>query len=163
MLEDLKPHDLHATARALQVHPFEVLRLQVMAGAPLQRLAYNDDMLDQLRSFGNMETWWDGADSLPTDENPRRGVVRGMLDAMVQREYIGGQTTRLDNLWRGLPAEHTETAEQAVMVLHELGMVTSIATPAGMQVAIHPDALSNVKDVVARGNAPDALAAVWSE
>lgn len=163
MLDELKPHDLHATARALQVHPFEVLRLQVVSGAPLERLAFDDDALSTLREYGGLETWWEGSDGLPEDDNQRRSVVRGMLDAMVQRECIGGQTTRLDNLWRGLPAEHTEAAEQALMVLHELGMVTSVATPAGMQVAIHPDAVSTVKDVVARGNAPDALAAVWSE
>jgi len=163
-MDELMPNDLHATARELQVHPFEVVRLQVLSGAPLDQLAFDDPSIGRLREFGRLETWWeDGADALPEDDNASRRVVRGMLDAMVQREHVGEKTTRLDNLWRGLPADHVEVAEQAVMVMHELGMLASVATPAGMQVAVHPDALENVKDVVARGNAPDALAAIWSE
>lgn len=163
MLDDLKPHDLHAAASALVVHPFEVVRLLVISGADTTSLSTTDADLDKLRTFGQLETWWTGPGDLPEDDNARRRVVRGMLDAMVQRELVGQSTTRLDNLWRGLGDEDREVAQQAVMVLHELGFLASLATAAGPKVSIHPDALDAVKDLVARGNAPDELAALWSE
>lgn len=162
MLDEFKPRDLHGTARALGVHPFEVVRLQVLSGVRSESLGADDETLDKLRQFGQLESWWDEA-SLPDDDNAARRVVRGMLDAMVQREVVGERTTRLDNLWRGLDPDDAEVAEQAVMVLHELGMLGSVATPSGVRVSVHPDHLDTVKDLVARGNAPDALAAIWTE
>jgi hypothetical protein len=134
-----------------------------MAGSPLSDLTHTDSDLARLREFGEIETWWDGDAGLPDDASPSRRVVRGMLDAMLQRDRVGDKTTRVDNLWRGLPAEHTETAQQAVMVLNELGFLALVATPGGMRASVHPDALDTIKDVVARGNAPDALAALWAE
>lgn len=163
MLDELKPHDLHASAQALGVHPFEVVRLLVLSGSSVDRLGATSDTLDKLRDFGQLETWWTDRSELPNDDNSRRRVVRGVVDAMLQRELVGEHTTRLDNLWRGLPSEDREVAEHAVMVMHELGHLTSQAATSGTRVSIHPDAVASAKDLVARGNAPDDLAALWAE
>lgn len=162
MLDELTPTDLHGAAAALTVHPFEIVRLMVLSGASVDTLTTTSESLERLRTFGQMETWWEGMDALPEDDNERRRIVRGMLDAMVQRDLVGDKTTRLDNLWRGLPSEAREVAEHALMVLHELGHVTSMAASSGPRVAIHPDGLQAVKDIIARGNAPADLTALWA-
>lgn len=162
MLEELKPLDLHATARRLGVHPFEAVRLMVVSGVGADRLRCTGDTLEQLRAFGQLETWWSG-DELPDDSNPRRAVVRGMIDAMLQRNIVGENTTRLDNLWRGLDAYQRDAAEQGVMVMHELGMLDSATATTGTRVSANPDSVETLKELVARGNAPAALAAVWED
>ncbi|MFK7931085.1 MAG: hypothetical protein AB8H79_23060 [Myxococcota bacterium] len=162
MLEQLKPLDLHAAARNLGVHPFEAVRLMVVSGVGSDRLRCTLDTLEQLRAFGQLEVWWTDAE-LPEDSNPRRAVVRGMVDALLQRQIIGEQTTRIDNLWRGLDAYQRDAAEQAVMVLHELGLLRSSSTAAGTRVSANPDGVEALRELVARGNAPSALAAVWED
>lgn len=162
MLDQLKPLDLHAAARELGVHPFEAVRLMVVSGVGAERMRCTGDTLDQLRAFGKLETWWTGQD-LPDDSNPRRAVVRGMIDNMLQRNVVGETTTRIDNLWRGLDAYQRDAAEQGVMVLHELGLLRSVGSASGTQVSANPDGVEALRELVTRGNAPAALAAVWED
>lgn len=160
MLEALMPMDLHGAADALGVHPFEVVRLAVMKDGGLDRLTVSRETVESLRDFGGLEVWWE-EHSLPADENPRRAAVRGVLDQLVQREIVGEKTTRLDNLWRGLDGASREAAEHGVMTLLELGALNSVGSPGGVRVSLHPDQLEMARGVVARGQAPAELAAVW--
>jgi hypothetical protein len=159
MLEELQPLNLHDVAGKLGVHPFEVVRLLVMRGVMGDDFCLSSSTVDGLRSFAQIEDWWTEG-TLPEDENVRRAVVRGVLDAMLQRNLIS-ETTRLDNLWRGLPADSGEVAEQAVGIMLELGLLVALGATSGTRVSIHPDAVETIKSVVSRGLAPPEVAQVW--
>ena len=159
MLEKLQPMDLHGAAEALGVHPFEVVRLMVMSGKD-EGVPLGPDLVAELRSFGQIENWWDDAE-LPEDGEANRRVIRGVLDAMLQRELVSGKATRLDNLWRGLEAGQQEVAEQGVMILLELGHLEATAAPSGARVSVTDSGLDTVQALVSRGQAPDELAALW--
>jgi hypothetical protein len=162
MLDALSPPDLHTAAERLGVHPFEVVRLTVMSGHALDGLVLPDERLQALRTFGGFETWWDGA-ALPDDDNPRRQAIRGVLDAMLERDLVGDRTTRLENLWSGLDGEAREAAERGVAVMVEMGLLHTLAQPSGVQVSVHPDGLDTLRGVVSRGQAPPELAATWND
>ncbi|TVQ91894.1 MAG: hypothetical protein EA397_08320 [Deltaproteobacteria bacterium] len=159
MLDALKPLDLHGAALELGEHPFEVVRLLVMAGHSVEP-SVPRDRIAQLRVFGGIETWW-GSIELPDDDNRRRAIVRGMIEAMLQRELIGDRTTRRENLYRGLPAEDYEVAAYAVSVLIQLGGLVLTRAPSGALVSIHPDWADGARALVSRGQAPPELAGLW--
>lgn len=159
MLETLQPIDVHGAAEALGVHPFEVVRMMVVSGKD-ESLTFGGDVIDELKAFGQIENWWADAE-LPEDGEDNRRVIRGVMDAMLQRELIGDSDTRLDNLWRGLDPAQQEVAEQGVMVLLELGHLDSTAAPSGARVSINPNGVETIKALVSRGQAPDELAALW--
>ena len=155
MLEALEPLDLHGAAHALGVHPFEVVRLQVMSGGGVGS-AVARDSLDSLRSFGKIEDWWTGL-PLPVGG---AAVARAVVSALLQRERIGDRTTRLDNLWRGLGADERDLAEQIAHVLQDLGVLSTMATPSGIQVSIHPEALDRAR-AMASGALPGEITSIW--
>jgi hypothetical protein len=157
MLEALEPMDLHAAAQVLGVHPFEVVRLQVMSGSGVGSTVARDT-LDTLRTFGKIEDWWSGR-SLPAGETGP-AVARSVVGLLLERDRIGDRTTRLDNLWRGLGAEERDLAEQVVHVLQDLGVLTTIFTPAGVQASVHPEQLEVARGIAA-GNLPREITSIW--
>lgn len=159
MLDSLQPMDLHGAALALGEHPFEVVRLMVMTGGGVEPTV-SRERLEQLRDFGGIEIWWQDP-QLPDDDNQRRAVVRAVVEAMLQRELIGERTTRRENLYRGLPSGDLEVAAYAVSILLELGALVMTRAPSGAQVSIHPDWADGARALVARGQAPPELAALW--
>lgn len=159
MPEELQPLDLHGVARALGEHPFEVVRLLVMTGHSVEPVI-PQARVEQIRTFGGIERWWDTVD-LPEDDNRARSVVRGVLDALLQRDRIGDRTTRRENLFRGLPDADLQVAMQAVAILIEQGHLVQVRAPSGALVAIHPNWADAARALVARGQAPDELATLW--
>ena len=92
MLDALQPMDLHGAAEALGVHPFEVVRLIVMSGADAS-LDFNDESVAALRSFGELESWWDDAE-LPEDGDANRRVVRGVPERESRRRAAQAERPR---------------------------------------------------------------------
>jgi hypothetical protein len=151
--------DLHAAASSLGEHPFEVVRLLVASGRPVAP-ALSPEVVEQLRSFGGIERWWDDP-QLPADANRARAVVRGVIDRMLQRDRVGDRVTRRENLYRGLEAGDAEIAMLAVGTLLELGALVEVRTAAGALVSIHPEWADGARALVARGQAPAELTTIW--
>jgi len=160
VLDELRPLGLSDAARALGVDPFEVVRLTVAFGPKSGPLTLSLDQVAELRDHAGIEDWWTDA-SLPDDGNRLRAAIRGAIHQLISRRLVGEQTTRLDNLWRGLAVDQQVGVEQAVMVLLEEEKLLTAASPRGVQVSIAPGA-ETLLDKIASGAAEHAgLAAVW--
>jgi hypothetical protein len=159
MPDRLRPLDLHEAAHALGEHPFEVVRLLVASGGKLTP-GIPRDRIDALRAFGGIEDWWTGH-ALPADANRARAVVRGVVDALLQRDRIGERTARRENLVRGLPPGDLDIAIFAVGTLIDLGWLAHVRTPSGTLVSVHPEWADAARALVARGQAPAEVAAIW--
>lgn len=158
MLDGLRPLGLSAAARALGVDPFEVVRLMVAAGADMEHLQLSPATLESVRSRSGIESWWVDK-ALPDDADPRRAAVRGAFAELVARGFVGGTTTRMDNLWRGLGLAQQVAIEQAVYVLVEDGAVVTEASPKGVQIAAVPGQEARLTDA----SRHPGLAAIWEE
>jgi len=150
MLTEFQPLGLTDVARRLGVDPFEVSRLVVAAGkgldAPMQ---FSGEFVAELRELGRIDDpWWDGVD-LPEDPNPLRQRVRAALHLLVDKGLVGDVTTRMDNIWRGLPFDDQALLQQAVMVLAEEGALRVVGSKVGLMVSIDPASADTVKALAA--------------
>ncbi len=139
MLDRLLPLSLTDTARALNVHPFEVVRLAVLADrVPADAWLLDEEDVASLREFGGIEDdWWEGA-QLPEDTNPRRRRLRGLMARLLERDVVGENLTRMDNLQRGLSAEDSAFVAKTVAHLTNAGVLAMVACPAGKLLSIQP-------------------------
>lgn len=161
MLDALLPANLGVTARGLGLHPFEVVRLAVLADkVPEDAWLFDEDDLSALREFGGIEDdWWEGA-ALPDDSHSRRRRLRGMLARMIERDLVGDNPTRLDNLWRGLSDEEAVFVERGAMQLASAGILTIAPSPAGRVVSIVPARLSEAETIARQARTPPTLKAL---
>jgi hypothetical protein len=150
MLDELMPQSLADVAKQLGTEPFEVVRLLVAANAvPTGTLQVDHETVDRLRATGRIEaSWWDGV-TLPQDANVRRARVRAAVQLLVERKRIGEQTTRLDNVWRGLGADDQRLLHGALLALAEEGVLRLGATPIGLVVSIEAQAADTADRLVA--------------
>ena len=162
MLDELRPLGLTDAAKRLGIDPFEVVRLLVVADAMPEQLHLTDDHVEKVRSVGGIEFWWDEVDP-PSDADPRRGLVRMALATLQQRGIVGDTTTRLDNLWRGLPAETVALLQQAIGVLVQEGLLGTYPSPRGWQISIQSTRAEDVDKIVEGQGMPPALDAMLTE
>jgi len=150
MLSEFQPLGLSDAARQLGVDPFEVVRLAVAAGKGLDKpMQFDADLVDELRQLGQIDDpWWDAVD-LPEDPNPLRQRVRAALQLLIDKGVQGDTTTRMDNIWRGLPFDDQSLLQQAVMVLAEEAALRVVGSPVGLMVSIEPSAADTVKALAA--------------
>lgn len=147
MLDELRPMGLYQAALTLEVEPFEVVRLLTLANAiPEDNLLISDATLDLLREVGGLEQWW----SEGSDDGD--ALVRAALGTLLERGHVGERTTRLDNLWRGLPGETQSALQHAVTQLVQAGLLRTVMHVQGVHVAVAPDAVERLK-AVAEGRA----------
>jgi len=150
MLTEFQPLGLTDVARRLGVDPFEVVRLAVAADKGLSGpMQFDEELVGELRELGQIDDpWWSDVD-LPEDPNPLRQRVRAALQLLVDKEMVGDQTTRMDNIWRGLPFDDQALLQQAVMVLAEEGHLRVVGSPVGLMVSIDPGASDTVEKLAA--------------
>jgi hypothetical protein len=162
MLENLIPSGLTGAARNLGVEPLEVVRLMVMTDTVSDGFNCNADHLQKLAAYGQIETgWWDGAE-LPEDDNATRQRVRAAIGLLLGR-CSGGQTIRLDNLWRGLPVEEQELVEEAMNILADEERVQIGNHTSGVRIGVPPDQEDGLK-AIANGKAEsEGLAELYQD
>lgn len=135
MLGELRTVGLIEAARRLGVHPFELVRLAVVADSVPGRFHFDDDLLDTLRQAGGLQAWWEDR-ALPQGGSDAERVARGVLQLLFEHGAVSPKSTRMDNLWRGLSVPHQVIAQGVVSALVEAEMLTSEPTPAGVQVGV---------------------------
>ena len=162
MIEELLPSGLTGAARSLGVEPLEVVRLMVMTDTVSDGFSVNEDHVQKLANFGQIESgWWDGAE-LPKDDNPTRQRVRAAIGLLLGR-CAGGQTIRLDNLWRGLPIAEQEIVEEAMNILADEERVQIGNHSSGVRIGVPADQEDGLK-AIANGEADsDGLAELYQD
>jgi hypothetical protein len=162
VLGALIPVGLNEMSRRLGVDPFETVRLLVATDYDMTGpLRFAPEVVEMLRDKGGVHaTWWDGS-SGPADDNPSRQRVRAALQLMLDKGYVGDKTTRMDNVWRGLPYADQGLIQQALTVLTEEGLVRCIGTPMGLQVSVDAGKLDLVRGIVSGKKSSDGLDALY--
>lgn len=162
MLPDMLPMGPGAAAARLDVEPFELVRLLIASGDDGPIDAITSARLEAVRAFAAVETWWGADRSPPRDDKAARGAIRGALQELLDRGYVGDRRTRVDNLWRGLPPGLHGVVEEAVEVLVEHGLLSVRAEPMGQLVAARPEGRDRLVAIVAGKDVPDDLARLWT-
>lgn len=156
MLDSFRPKRLSGLAQALHIDPFEVVRLSVAAGVSLDDHAFSAEDLTALEAFAGVQTWFARGPSI-TDESAARGYVRSGIKALLDGGFVGSSTTRLDNLWRGVPAELRPQLEQAIGALLQGGDLASVASPKGTQVSVTESSSKAMSAFANDGTLPASL------
>jgi hypothetical protein len=159
MLDTFRPKRLSGLAQALHVDPFEVVRLSVAAGVSLEDHAFSGDDLTTLETFAGIEHWFT-VGPFVADASPVRSYARSGVKALLDGGFVGSNTTRLDNLWRGVPAELRPQLEQAIGSMLQAGELTSVASPKGTQVAAVESARDALAAFASDGTLPASLTGV---
>jgi hypothetical protein len=147
-------------ARRLGVDPFEVVRLMVVGGVASTTLRFSPDDVARLASLTGIEADW-ALVSPPSDTNPMRARVRGVLGRLLQSGRVGSATTRRDNLWRGLPDAEAAVVMHAVAVLVGEGHLWVDAATSVDRVSANPKAVVELQRIVDGKSEPPSLTAVW--
>jgi len=133
VLDALTPIGLNEVSRRLGVDPFETVRLLIATQQDLSGpLVFAAELVDTLRDQGGVDaTWWADAEQAGPQER-----VQAAVKQMLDRGFVGDTTTRMDNMWRGLPLDDQALLQQALTVLSDEEIVRCIGTPIGLQASI---------------------------
>ncbi len=163
MLDELRPMTVGDAARSLGIDVFEVVRLLVASRTADENLSVNAEVVSELRTFGGIQdSWWEGA-AEPSDANPERGRLRAALQLLRDRGHLGTNTTRMDNVWRGLSAADQDFLQTALSILGEEGHLALVASPVGIQVSIHDDSKNIIDAIIDKGTMTSGLNAIFEE
>ena len=136
-------------ASSLDLHPFEVARLLGQVGGLPRTLAFEEADIDRVRELAGVETWWGSNAPKIEDDVPGRALVRIAAQMLLDREVVGEQTTRADNLFRGLEPADQFVVRRAVNHLIREEVIKSIPTSQGLHLQVDEDQVG-----VLRGREP---------
>lgn len=161
MLSDLRPLGLVGAAKRLDVEPFELIRLLVATDGVPKDMVFPPAKVDALRARAGIEdSWWTDTE-LPEDVNPLRQRVRGALSLLLARGHVGGEGTRQDNVWRGLPAADQELVRNALLVLADEGLLALIPGKLSTRVTVSPAGEDRIRAIAEGRSDTSALSVLY--
>lgn len=129
------PWSVARAAEALELHPFEVVRLLAIGPGLPTDLQLRREHVARVVELGGLEAWWEeGRPPTPAD-------LRPLARALLARKVIEPRWTRADNLFRGLDAEGQIGVRRAVNGWIRSGAMGSRWTGRGLEVAVRADAV----------------------
>lgn len=141
----LRRHTVDRAAQALELHPFDVVRILVADDALPPDLRLDASHLERVRQRGGLEQWWVSPPPPPPGEGRAQALVRAMLERMIERAVVEPRRTRADNLFRGLDPEGQVVLRRAVNILIRDQLFTSHMATEGLMVALTPEAADRVR------------------
>ncbi len=153
-LADVLPRSLPDVSRELGIAPLEVVRLCGLVDVtPPSGWALDPRVPERLAQIGGIELRWDHASGLgPLDR------IRAVLGRLAERNLRGDRFTRIDNTWRGLPADEQLWIERALTVLADSGHLHVEWRPEGRVVALAASPSQPLQAFLDGGDAPPELA-----
>lgn len=161
-LKTLSKLTLAEVARDLAIHPFDLIRILVAENCLPESLRFEADQLDTIAKIGGIETWWTDDVKRSEDEVSERALLRDVCDQFVNRSVVGANSTRLDNVLRGLDTEDQITVRVLVQQLVSMGHFRSTNTAKGLFVAVVEGREYAIADLAEGGDVPAELADVWA-
>ena len=147
---------------ALDLHPFEVARLLGQAGEMPRTLQFEESDIDRIRELAGVETWWSNGGATVDDEIPGRALVRSAAKLLLDRGVVDDNTTRADNLFRGLEAADQFVVRRAVNHLIREEVIQSIATSQGLHLRVDKDQVPVLQSIADGSNIPESLEELWT-
>ncbi len=160
-VEQFKKLGIKDLSARLGIHPFNAVRILTAKNQLSADLLFDEDDVEKVRRFGGIEYWWTGSCTLEEDSIQGRAVLRSIARELVKRGVVGVQTTRADNVYRGLEADDERLARRALNVLIQEQFLRTMPTPLGIHVSIVPDRLQAVERLATGKEIPPALAVLW--
>lgn len=149
-------------ASSLDLHPFEVARLLGQVGGLPRTLAFDEADIDRVRELAGVETWWGSNAPKIEDDVPGRALVRTAAQMLLDREVVGEQTTRADNLFRGLEPADQFVVRRAVNHLIREEVIKSIPTSQGLHLQVDEDQVGVLRGIADGSKIPSSLEELWS-
>ena len=149
-------------ASSLDLHPFEVARLLGQVGGLPRTLAFEEADIDRVRELAGVETWWGSNAPKIEDDVPGRALVRTAAQMLLDREVVGDQTTRADNLFRGLEPADQFVVRRAVNHLIREEVIKSIPTSQGLHLQVDEDQVGVLRGIADGSKIPSSLEELWS-
>ena len=149
-------------ASSLDLHPFEVARLLGQVGGLPRTLAFEEADIDRVRELAGVETWWGSNAPKIEDDVPGRALVRIAAQMLLDREVVGEQTTRADNLFRGLEPADQFVVRRAVNHLIREEVIKSIPTSQGLHLQVDEDQVGVLRGIADGSKIPSSLEKLWS-
>ena len=149
-------------ASSLDLHPFEVARLLGQVGGLPRTLAFEEADIDRVRELAGVETWWGSNAPKIEDDVPGRALVRIAAQMLLDREVVGEQTTRADNLFRGLEPADQFVVRRAVNHLIREEVIKSIPTSQGLHLQVDEDQVGVLRGIADGSKIPSSLEELWS-
>ena len=124
-------------ARRLDVPPLEVARLLGHCGMLRADLRVPEPALERLVEAAGIKQWWTGVEPLPArDPDRTRLLVRLLARKLLSRARVGTQTTRADNLLRGLKTADRNRLRPVVNALIRGGVLQTRSSWRGVQISV---------------------------
>ena len=149
-------------ASSLDLHPFEVARLLGQVGGLPRTLAFEEADIDRVRELAGVETWWGSNAPKIEDDVPGRALVRTAAQMLLDREVVGEQTTRADNLFRGLEPADQFVVRRAVNHLIREEVIKSIPTSQGLHLQVDEEQVGVLRGIADGSKIPSSLEELWS-
>ena len=149
-------------ASSLDLHPFEVARLMGQVGGLPRTLAFEQSDIDRVRELAGVETWWGSNAPKIDDDIPGRALVRTAAQMLLDRDVVGEQTTRADNLFRGLEPADQFVVRRAVNHLIREEVLRSIPTSQGLHLQVDESSVSKLQGIADGSNIGAGLEELWS-
>ena len=149
-------------ASSLDLHPFEVARLLGQVGGLPRTLAFDQEDIDRVREAAGVETWWGSNAPKIEDEVSGRALVRTAAQMLLDRDVVGEQTTRADNLFRGLEPADQFVVRRAVNHLIREEVIRSIPTSQGLHLQVDEGQVSVLRGIADGSKIPSSLEELWS-
>ena len=149
-------------ASSLDLHPFEVARLMGQVGGLPRTLAFDQADIDRVQELAGVETWWGSNAPKIDDDIPGRALVRTAAQMLIDRDVVGGKTTRADNLFRGLEPADQFVVRRAVNHLIREEVLRSIPTSQGLHLQVDESSVSKLQGIADGSNIGAGLEELWS-
>ncbi len=149
-------------AGSLDLHPFEVARLLGQADGLGRTLAFETEDIERIRKLAGVETWWGSGKGNVDDDVSGRSLVRTAAQMLIDRNVVGENTTRADNLFRGLEPADQFVVRRAVNQLIREEILRSIPTSQGLHLRVDKDKVKTLKKIADGSGIPDSLEELWS-
>ncbi|MDP2304532.1 MAG: hypothetical protein Q8P18_00725 [Pseudomonadota bacterium] len=139
-LEALRPWTVTRVAEALDLHPFEVIRILATDGTLPSDLRLRPQDAARVVEAGGLEAWWG------TLERQTRGpvLVRAVAHHLLDRGVVEPTWTRADNLFRGLEPEEQVVVRRAVNAWIRSGAMASRMSARGMELTVRTAAAAEL-------------------
>ena len=150
-LEAMRPWTIARTAQALELHPFEVVRILASSGALPAQLRLEPDDVGRVLELGRLETWWEGSPKFGPEDVEGHAVTRALARQLLARGVIEPVWTRADNLFRGLETRAQRIVRRAVNTWIRVGAMGSRMSARGLEVSVRPAAVDEFSALGERG------------
>ena len=162
-LDMFRGQSMVQVARLLQLKPFDIARILGESDGLPEVMTFNEALIEQIRGRAGVETWW--SEDVPLqieDDNQSRALVRALAQKILDHEKEYSDSTRADNLFRGLKGADQLLIRRTVNQLIREGLLLSIPTGSGLHVRVDAVQIDTLERIASGSEIPDSIEALWT-